>query len=140
MNNNIKLMIEEYQCSGCVCGSDTECFEKDQIGTSLSCSKHVVGTRVSGIGKIFLGLPAGFCRTGIFGEIPINIFDSFPVENWPYDKFNVPVWKYLDRLGNTIVRGLCPRVNAPFLHIFLGDRIKEIDCIEITNSDIAEMD
>jgi hypothetical protein len=136
MENKIKEAIEEYQCSGCVCGSGIECYEK---GGGEECKKHVIGTLISGIGKIFLGMPKGFDRLGVFHTQKICIFSTFS-NGWGYNKFNIPVWKYLDQKGNVLVRGLSPRTNTPFLHIFLCDCLKEIDCLEITNKDIDEMD
>lgn len=59
---------------------------------------------------------------------------------WTYDKFNIPVWKHLNSNGHTIVRGIMPRINEIFIHIYLEDCIKKIDCLEITADDINEMD
>jgi N6-adenosine-specific RNA methylase IME4 len=69
----------------------------------------------------------------------INIFEKFD-DGWGYDLFNIPVWKYKDNLGNTIVRGMLPRLNTPFLHIFLEDCIYKICCRELKNSDLNKMD
>ena len=30
MEKNVKNAIEEYQCSGCMTGSNTECFAKNE--------------------------------------------------------------------------------------------------------------
>ncbi len=134
--NQIKV-VEHYQCPGCVCGSDFKCFE---LGNGIECGKHVPGTlEYPIVGKFFLGLPKGFNRLGHVNEMRIQIFNKFS-NGWGYDKFNVPIWKYLDGQGNTIIRGLCPRINAPFLHIFLGDCRAKIDCLEITNEDLDSMD
>jgi len=136
MEENIKNFIENYQCSGCVCGSDISCFEKSD---GIECKKHIAGTLVSGIGKILLGMPHGFNRLGQAENMKINGFKTLS-DGWGYNKFNIPVWKYLDEQNNTIVRGLSPRINAPFLHVFLTDCISKIDCYEITASDIDGMD
>lgn len=136
LNDRVRAAIEEYQCPGCVCGSNVECFKE---GDNLECGKHVVGTTIMGIGRIFLGLPTGFCRQGPVEELKVYIFES-PEKGWGYDKFNVPAWKHLDDHGNTLVRGLSPRVNWPFLHVFIGDHMAEIDCLEITKADLSEMD
>lgn len=136
MDKKIKDFIENYQCPGCVCGSDISCFEK---GSGIECDKHVVGTLIMGIGKIFLGMPHGFNRLGFVEEMKINGFETLS-DGWGYDKFNIPVWKYLNEHGNTLVRGLSPRTNAPFLHIFLEDCLSEIDCYEITLEDLNGMD
>ena len=68
-----------------------------------------------------------------------------------YNKFNVPVWVHLNKHGDTIVRGLSPRINCPFLHVFLNTKPKDIQdmlfeakmpapCIELQAEDLEEMD
>lgn len=139
MKEEIKKMIETYQCPGCVYGSDVSCYKK---GAGVECSAHMAGTNIRPvIGRIFLGLNKGFCRLGACENTKISIFESFAKKpGWDYDKFNIPVWKHLDKHGNTLVRGLSPRINYPFLHIFMGDCRTMIDCLEITQEDIDEMD
>lgn len=132
--------IETYQVPGCV--NDYQRENIVQNGPGVEWLEHVAGTMVfPTVGKFFLGMPVGFCRVGVFDEMPINIFTSMEQLNsvWKYDKFNIPCWKYLDKHGNTLVRGLSPRVNKPFLHIILGDNRAAIDCLEITNNDLKEM-
>lgn len=136
MEDKQKIAIEDYQCSGCVSGSDIECFEK---GDHLECGKHSSGTICSGIGHIFLGMPTGFDRSGPFKDMKIKIFDSFE-KGWCYDKFNIPVWKYKNENNHILVRGILPRINQPFLHIFLEDCLNKIACLEITKEDIELMD
>ena len=140
MEQKIKEAIEEYQCSGCVAGSDITCYNKGHWGSG--CSSHVAGTSVSNIGKIFLGMPIGFNRLGPDNDLTIQIYNDFEEqdENWGYDKFNVPVWKFKDDLGNTLIRGLSPRRNQAFIHIILEDCIDNIRCVEITKEDVKEMD
>lgn len=137
MDKRILDAIENYQCSGCVCGSNISCYEK---GINLECSKHVAGTRSMGIGRVFLGMPKGFNRLGESDNLTIQIFNSFREKDWTYDMWNIPVWKYLNGSNHTFVRGLCPRTNTPFLHVILEDCISDIDCFEITEQHIAEMD
>lgn len=136
MDKEIKKFVETYQCPGCVCGSNTSCF---QNGDGIECGNHVAGTLITGIGKIFLGMQKGFNRIGPVELMKIYGFKTLK-DARNYDKFNIPVWKYKDEYDNTIVRGLSPRINSPFLHIFLCDCISEIKCYEITNDDIADMD
>ena len=140
MNENVKKAVEEYQCSGCVGGSDTSCYVKGN--NSVACDKHVAGTRISNIGRIFLGMPSGFNRLGIAEETNIDIFETQEEQNgtWGYDMFNVPVWKYKDVYNNVLVRGFCPRSNRPFIHIILEDCLDKIDCIEISEEIVKEMD
>jgi hypothetical protein len=134
MNKNI---IEQYQCCGCIHGCDTSCYEKD-AADDVSCKRHSAGTIVTGIGLIFLGMPTGFNRLGYQNDLKICIYEN--INNGFGGKLNVFVWKYLDSCGNTLVRGFSPRINSPFLHIYIGDHISNIDCIEITDDDLNEMD
>ena len=139
MDKKIKKAIEEYQCSGCISGHNTDCFEK--CDTGIGCGKHYAGTHVMPIvGKIFLGLPKGFNRLGHNNDdMKPYIFED--LKDWgEYNKFNVPVWKHLDKNGNTLVRGLKPRLNTPFIHIILKDALSEINCELITDKDLEEMD
>ena len=147
MTENIKKAVEDYQCPGCIAGSDTSCYKKSEF--SVSCGGHRSGTAVSFQGKIFSGLPKGFNRLGCsFGEkqeLTIQIYEKFDEEevwmgNHPMSKFNVPCWKYLNESGHTLVRGLKPRKNEPFLYIFLEDCRDKIDCIELTTKELEEMD
>lgn len=138
--DKIKEFVEEYQCPGCVVGGDASCYAGETDSKSITCSKHVSGTiEFPAVGSFFLGMPKGFNRIGSAKELKLYIFNKLD-DGWGFDKFNVPVWKYLDEHGNTIVRGLSPRINSPFLHIFIGNHIDKIDCFKITNEDIKAMD
>lgn len=137
LDEKIKTAVEEYQCPGCVCGGDTTCYQPKS--GSEACGKHVAGTMIFGIGRIFLGMPKGFNHLGPSEDMKINIFRELK-EGWGFDFLNVPVWKFKDEHGNTLVRGLSPRTASPFLHIFLEDCMKEIDCIEITEKELEEID
>ena len=139
MKEKIETAIREYQCVGCMDGPGLTCFKPDKNG-GVGCGEHFGGTYVSGIGKIILGLPAGFCRTGLFEKLRPVIFEKFDDCDWYDTKFNIPVWKHLNKEGHTLVRGLSPRVNSPFIHIFLEDCMSKIDCAEITADEINEMD
>jgi len=147
MKKKEKAAIKEYQCSGCVSGPDLECYEhKTKYG--IQCDKHHPGTMISGIGMVFLGMPRPFCRTGNYklingnSYIKIYIYNRFQDldETWFYDKYNIPVWKYKNDKNHVFVRGLCPRINRPFLHVILEDCLDKINCLEITDQDIKEMD
>jgi hypothetical protein len=139
MDKKLKKAIEEYQCSGCISGHNTECFEA--CDTGCGCGKHYAGTHIMPmVGKIFLGLPKGFNRLGRNNDdMHPYIFND--LKDWgEYNKFNIPVWKHLDKNGNTLVRGLQPRLNTPFIHVILKDSISEINCLEITADDLKDMD
>ena len=133
---HIVKAVEEYQCPGCFYGINSECYE---ISKDQSCDKHVSGTMANLIGKLFIGMPKGFNRLGEFHKTKINIFEKYD-DGWGYNLFNVPVWKHLDKHNNTLVRGICPRINHPFIHVFLEDCIDKIDCLEITHENIEQMD
>ena len=136
MDRLIKNAIEKYQCTGCVCGSDIECF---QPGVCLACSKHCAGTIVSFVGKVFLGMPKGFDRLGVDNNLKLRIYKFYENCGLIYNIWNIPVWKYLNKNGHTLVRGISPRVNQPFLQIFLEDCVDKIDCIELSQDDINGM-
>jgi len=97
---------------------------------------------VPNVGKFFLGMPKGFNRIGD-SDTKINIFpnQTAQIKLWGYCKFNIPVWKYKNDKGHVFIRGLCPRINMPFLHIILDcPDFDKINCIEITDKDLDEMD
>ena len=139
MKQEFKLAIEEYQCSGCVCGSNIECFKSNRIG-GIGCGKHAIGTLITGVGHILLGLPNGFNRVGEQRKLQPTIFESYDKCDWQFDKYNVAIWKHYNSNGHTIVRGIMPRKNEPFIHIFLEDCRDKINCIEISEQEISEMD
>lgn len=131
--------VKEYQCVGCSGGPYSTCFKEDENG--IGCGNHSAGTFVSGAGRFFLGLPCGFNRLGE-GRVYIIIFDNEERhKDWDsYNKYNVPIWMHLDKHSNTLVRGIHPRINIPFLHIFLGDHRKYVNAVhEITAEEIKEM-
>lgn len=139
MTDTVKKAIERYQCPGCILGSDISCFKESDYGEG--CGDHRAGTAILGIGKIFLGMPKGFNRLGIGlgGEenMKLRVFSKYEDQ---YNRFNVPTWKHLNEHGHTLVRGLMPRRNEPFLHVFLENCMDRVDCIEITIDDMKDMD
>lgn len=137
MDEITRKAVETYQCPGCVCGNDISCYKK---GYHLECGAHVIGTmELPPIGRFLLGMPRGFNRVGASDYLELYIFAT-KKEGWLYDKYNRPVWKHLDEHNNTIVRGLSPRINCSWTHIFLEDCMDQINCMEITQADIDEMD
>ena len=137
MEKHIKKAIEKYQCTGCAYGSDTSCYEKS--AKSFECEKHVAGTTILGIGRIFLGMPKGFDRLEFNDKTTIYVFDKFENCDWDYSKFNIPIWKHLNEHNHTLVRGVCPRTNFSWIHIFLENCMDKINCLEITKNDIDKM-
>lgn len=148
MKENIKKAIETYQCPGCISGHNTECGKFVKRGWSESCGEHFPATSIGLSIKIFLGMPNGFNRTGGgMGDkvdLQLDIFESFDSiwdkDGKPYDELNVPVWKYLNENGHTLVRGLSPRNNNTFLHVILEDCVDKIDCFEVTKELMKEID
>ena len=139
MEKNIKKAIESYQCPGCSVGGSTKCF-KDNTDGGVGCGDHFAGTILSHIGKIFLGMPKGFNRLGTNEKLKPLIFEKYESSGYTYDMWNVPTWKYLNKDGHTLVRGMMPRLNRTFLHIFLEDCLDKVDCREITEEDLNNMD
>ena len=142
----VKKAIEEYQCPGCVAGSDIECgkFAQD-LEENLSCIEHTHGTMIGapglGIIEFFLGLPNGFNRVGPNKGMRPLIYNKFEDCDWNLDdKWNVPVWSHVNSDNHTLVRVFCPRNNTGFIHIYLENCLDKLKCIEITAEDIKEMD
>lgn len=139
MDKKTKKVIESYQCTGCINGYDISCFKENESG-GIGCGKHIAGTMMSGVGSFFLGMPKGFNRIGENAKLKPNIYKDFDSSEWEYDMWNIPVWKHLSNEGHTFVRGISPRINKPFIHIFLENCIERVNCLEITQSDIDGMD
>ena len=139
MKDNVKSAIEEYQCPGCAKGCEvSSCFEPSESQYGESCGGHYPGTFTTGVGRIYLGLPKGFNRLGKQDDMSIRIWNTY--KDGTYNMWNVPVWKYKNEKGHTIVRGIMPRRNEAFLDIFLEDCLDQIECQNITLDQIEDMD
>lgn len=138
MDRIFEEAVEKYQCTGCINGSNISCFQPST--DSVGCSNHKAGTIIVPYGPMLLGMPTGFCRLGSAKDLIPSIYSCFEDMDWDYVKWNVPVWKYLTKDNHTIVRGLSPRNNSTFIHIFLENCLDKINCLEITEEDIAFMD
>jgi len=134
----VKLAIEEYQCSGCVIGGNVQCYEKNSL-SGIGCGKHFAGTESPGIGKFFLGMPKGFNRLGLYTNLKPNIYETYESSDWKYNMWNIPAWKHLSKEGHTFVRGIIPRKNEPFIHVFLENCLDKINCLEITQENVDFM-
>lgn len=137
-----KQATEEYQCPGCVVGSDTDCGKyKQDAKAGIGCSSHVAGTRCYPFaGLIFLGMPKGFTRTGKEEhDLKITVFEN--ISDFTYNFLNVPTWKWKNEKGHVFVRGHYPRINMTFMHLFLSDNgYENIRCYELTKEDLEGMD
>ena len=137
--------IREYQEPGAVSDFDETDFK--QNGTGVEWSDHCPGTMFFPGGIVFLGMPKGFNKAqiaGTFETIKITMFASW--ENfleafrYGYNFLNIPVWKYKNENGHTFIRGLSPRTNYIFLHIILEDVMDKVDCLEITEEHLDQID
>ena len=138
-----KNLVRNFQCAGCIHGSDTGCGRYEKSESHAGCGNHHPSTFTTH-GKILLGAPVGFNRLNqIAGERTITQVEIQIVSPRDYfDKFNVAVWKTRFE-GAVLVRGLRPRTSFPFIVIFpdLGSKeYDSINCIEITKEDIERMD
>mgnify|MGYP001600567343 FL=1 len=133
--------IEEYLCPGCVSGCSTKCGYY-QPETGKGCSNHSSGTILLGAGKILLGFPKGFNRIEANPNIFKKIYETYEQmsSEFPMDKLNVPVWKYLNGEGHTFLRIISPRINSNFIILILESCLDKFDCIELTEEDIQGMD
>lgn len=124
MDDKLQIAVENYQCAGCVNGSFPECYKKHVWGSG--CDNHTAGTHLSGIGKIFMGLPKGFNRLGPNTQTRVIIHEKYDATL--YDKWNIPVWKFLDENHNTILRVISPRTNMTSVHVILENCMGQIKC------------
>lgn len=125
-----QAMIEEFQCPGCVCGSDIKCgaFELGRTN-GVCCKGHVPGTMIVGVGSILLGMPRGFNRVGDWrgeggftkGDTRIRLFTKGNMPEW--NDLNVPVWAMVEE-GYLYVRTYLPRVNRTFVDVVEGGTLE----------------
>lgn len=121
--------VSEYQCSGCVAGSDPDCGHAkivEELGM-FHCVNHCPGTSL-GPYRIALGLPKGFNRVGFHkfeNENPmIRIWRDGHVPEW--NNLNVPVWKMVVD-GVLYVRTFLPRLNIGLVDVIPGGSIDVCD-------------
>lgn len=131
--------IKTYQVPGDIGDFDETNFEIQEGG--YGWKDHHPATYASGIGKIYLGMPKGFNRLGEFTDMDLMIFKDYEqFSSFFKPPFNLPVWKFLDEHKNTLVRGLMPRINRPFICVILGNCLDKINCYELTKEDQEGMD
>jgi len=126
-------MVEEFQCPGCVCGSDTGCgkFDLYEGDGWVRCAGQVPGTSMVGVGSFYLGMPRGFNRVGMRSEAAYRRCDTHPdrstnIRLFPsaeirffWDKFNIAVWA-MEKGGYLFVRTYSPRINDAKIDVIKG--------------------
>lgn len=130
-------MVSKFLCPGCTCGNDPSSCHwfrlKEEADGDFACSGHSAGTFVSGIGRVALGLPKGFCRYG--GAVPPSHLEDdksdrlnmklmhirlyLSGETVGYNHLNVPVWAMVED-GYLFVRAFSPRVNGTCVDVIKG--------------------
>ncbi len=122
---NINKMIEQFQCPGCVCGSDIDCGRYNYDKEMQQCTGHVLGTSVGLNNSVALGLPRGFNKPGFDEEgrckntMNIRLWESGD-PGW--DNLNVPVWA-MEQDGFLFVRTYMPRINMTAVDVIKGGKI-----------------
>lgn len=113
-------MVKEFQCPGCINGSDPETCPKYELGVDdkggnpyfFACKNWRPSTFMGGVGRLCLGLPKGFLRTGMveFHDKPFTYLRLYenPTTMPEYDRFNIPVWA-MEKDGHLFVRCFSPR-------------------------------
>jgi hypothetical protein len=143
-NRTIMLKnVAQYQCPGCMHGSSPTTCEKANV-TAAGCTSHYAGTLLFGRGALALGLPAGFNRFGSSDNRKVEVFESFEtmlgLNPNMATVYSLPVWKYLDKHGNTLTRWYSPRTNYGWTSVILGDcRDKLPQATELTQADVDYM-
>lgn len=123
-------MIDDFQCPGCIHGTDPEECPKYELFDErkhFHCKNWRPSTFMGGIGRICLGLPKGFTRTGMveFGDKPftyLRLYES-PEHRPEYDRFNIPVWA-MEKDGYLYVRCFCPRSNWIFVDVIKDGKME----------------
>lgn len=150
MDKDYVSMIEEFQCSGCVCGSDTTCGKFEIIDKdSNRCDGHVLGTML-GIGNVVaLGMPRGFNKPGItydnMGKEPPKARNTMDIRFWLesnhplWDNLNVPVWA-MEKDAFLFVRTFAPRINTSWVDVIQKGKMKLVPKAIDVSSFISEID
>lgn len=131
----IEKMVNEFQCPGCVAGSDTQCGKYKLDHRGESCESHSPGTRMLGSGAIYLGMPKGFNRVGAILDEQTHNIRLFPKGSSVdvYDHLNVPVWA-MEWEGFLFVRCFVPRRNYSFVDVIEGGTLDMVP----TATNVAE--
>jgi hypothetical protein len=134
MELSIVKMVEEFQCPGCVCGSDTTCGRYKFDETMRQCTGHVLGTMIGLGNSIALGLPKGFNKPGVdwkaeppraFNTMKIRLYPkgTLPENHWNH--LNVAVWA-MGHDGHLFVRTFAPRINNSWVDVIEGGTLSMV--------------
>lgn len=133
--NKIQLvMVKEFQCPGCINGTDPKTCPKYELFEDYNenpklfhCKNWRPSTFMGGVGRLCLGLPKGFLRTGMveFHDKPFTYLRLYETpENRPeYDRFNIPVWA-MEKDGYLYVRCFSPRNCWIFVDVIKDGKIE----------------
>ncbi len=127
-------LIEEFQCPGCVCGSNTSCGKFEILDKdSNRCNGHVLGTMLGLGNSVALGLPRGFNKPGLtydnLGKEPPRARNTMDIRFWlkgehpKWDDLNVPVWA-MEKNGFLFVRTFAPRINICWVDVIQEGKMK----------------
>ncbi len=123
MSMSVRQMVKQFQCAGCMSGSDTECGRyKPSNQGHVACESHVPGTLAMPGGLIYLGMPKGFTKVGALpgalAGAPSTNIRLWPTGTSPtWDYLNLPVWAHQNEDGVTFVRTYLPRINQAFVDV-----------------------
>jgi len=144
-------IIQEYQCPGCVNGSDPQTCEKfklfeQNLDNWFKCENHWPGTSVNGQ-QFHLGLPKPFALVKIVAEraekFAEPFFRFFQKNKHPmygtdfyYGARDIPVWA-LEQNGFLFVQVYSPRVKKTVVEIIEGGKISDLPTSVVNVSDLS---
>ena len=149
-DNKLKVLVEKFQCPGCVTGSDTTCGEFAPVpcATGGACRSHVPGTIVMGVGTIYSGMPKGFNRVGVRETykpadmtrdyIPLMFYTKDEKPRW-HETFYKPIWA-LVKDGFLFVRTFEPRIGRACIAVIKGGTLQDAPGAQNVATFFDEMD
>ena len=136
-SNNCPPMVQKYQCQYCSHKNYVDCFESVESTWDNRCVNFCIDQLFDIDIRAFLGLHY-LDNPSVFNAIKMKIFYC-PNAGILRHKYKNPLWKYLDKHGNTLVKGIRIDCNKIFFYIFYGDVMDKIDCAEITQNEIDDL-
>lgn len=133
----MKVLVEKFQCPGCVGGSNTHCGAYNYSPNELRCVSHVLGTQIGLGNPIALGMPKGFNKPGFREDghaknrMDIRLWKSGTHPEW--DHLNVPVWA-MEEDGFLFVRTFAPRINCAWVDVIENGYLGMVpNAIDVSN-------